>query len=340
MFALFKKEINSFLSSLIGYVVIIVFLLVNGLFLWVFPNEFNILDFGYANLDGFFIIAPFVFLFLIPAITMRSFSEEKKSGTIEILMTKPLTDLQIIFAKYLAGFVLVIFALLPTMIYFISVYRLGFPIGNMDMGGTWGSYFGLLFLGAAFVAIGLFASAITDNQIVSFLIGVVLSGFMYVGFELIYSFSLFGRIDLLIQSLGINAHYVSMSRGVIDTRDVIYFLSVVAIFIILTKIALESRKWNKKTFNKSSLGQLILGLVIVVLLNIIGSYIFTRIDLTSEKRYSLSSATKDMLRDLDDIVYFKVYLEGDYPAGFKRLFPGNLYKGGYPLPQAMCGLSF
>ena len=319
MFTLFKKEINSFLSSLIGYVVIIVFLLVNGLFLWVFPNEFNILNFGYANLDGFFVIAPFVFLFLIPAITMRSFAEEKKSGTIEILMTKPLTDLQIIFAKYLAGFMLVIFSLIPTLIYFISVYRLGVPVGNMDMGGTWGSFIGLLFLGAGFVAIGLFSSAITDNQIVAFLIGVVLSGFMYVGFELIYSFSLFGRIDLMIQSLGINAHYVSMSRGVIDTRDVIYFLSVIAIFIILTKLALESRKWNRKTFNRSRVVQLALGMIIVVLINIIGTYFFTRIDLTSEKRYSLSSATKEMLKELDDIVYFKVYLEGNYPAGFKRL---------------------
>jgi len=245
MLALLKKEINSFFSSLIGYIVIIVFLLVNGLFLWIFPVEFNIIDFGYANLDGFFIIAPFVFLFLIPAITMRFFAEEKKSGTIELLLTKPLTDLQIISAKYLAAFILVLFSLLPTLIYFISVYRLGMPVGNIDIGGTWGSYIGLLFLGASFVSIGLFSSSVTDNQIVSFILSVFLCGFFYIGFEMIYSLALFGKIDLFIQSLGINAHYISMSRGVIDTRDVVYFLSVIAIFIMLTRFTLDSRKWEK-----------------------------------------------------------------------------------------------
>jgi ABC-2 type transport system permease protein len=225
-----------------GYIVITVFLLVNGLFLWVFPVEYNILDFGYASLDGFFIISPFVFLFLIPAITMRSFAEERKSGTIELLLTKPLSDMQIITAKYLAGMLLVIISLLPTLIYFISVYQLGMPKGNMDIGGTWGSYIGLLFLSSAFVTIGIFASSITDNQIVSFILGVFLCGFVYIGFDLLYS--LFGKIDLFIKSAGINAHYTSMSHGVIDTRDVVYFLSVTGIFILLTKISLESRKWD------------------------------------------------------------------------------------------------
>ena len=243
MFILFKKEINSFLSSLLGYIVIAVFLLVNGLFLWVFPLDSNILDFGYANIDGLFLISPFVFLFLIPGITMRFFAEEKKSGTIELLMTKPLTDLQVILSKYFAGLTLVIFSLLPTLIYFFSVYRLGLPIGNIDTGGMWGSYIGLLFLGASFVAIGLFSSAITDNQIISFILAVILSGFIYMGFEIIYSLDLFGNFDLFIKSLGINAHYSAISRGVIDTRDVLYFLSLIALFILLTKISLESRKW-------------------------------------------------------------------------------------------------
>ncbi|MCD4789353.1 MAG: gliding motility-associated ABC transporter permease subunit GldF [Bacteroidales bacterium] len=243
MFTLFWKEVNSFLNSLIGYIVIAVFLLVNGLFLWVFPLESNILDFGYANLDGLFLLAPFVFLFLIPAITMRFFSEEKKSGTIELLMTKPLTDMQVILAKYFAGLTLVVFSLLPTLVYFFSVYQLGFPKGNLDIGGMWGSYIGLLFLGASFVAIGLFASSITDNQIVSFIVAVLLSGFIYIGFEFIYSLDLFGNFDLFIKTLGINSHYSAMSRGVIDTRDLLYFLSIIAFFILLTKIALESRKW-------------------------------------------------------------------------------------------------
>lgn len=243
MLTLYKKEINSFLNSILGYIVIVVFLIVNGMFLWIFPMETNILDFGYANMDGLFMLAPFVFLFLIPAITMRFFADEKKSGTIELLMTKPLTDLQVILAKYFAGLTLVIISLLPTLIYFISVYQLGFPKGNIDVGGTWGSYIGLLFLGASFVAIGLFASSLTDNQIVSFILAALLSGFIYIGFEFIFGLDLFGNIDLFIKSLGISSHYSYMSKGVIDTRDLLYFLSLISIFIILTKISLESRKW-------------------------------------------------------------------------------------------------
>lgn len=239
----FRKEISGFLSSLTGFIVISVFLLINGLFVWVFPLQFNIPDYGYANLDGLFMLAPFVFLFLIPAITMRSFADEIKSGTIEILLTKPLSDLQIILAKYFAGIVLVLFSLLPTLVYFFTVYHLGMPRGNMDIGGTWGSYIGLLFLGASFVAIGIFCSSITDNQIVSFILSVFLSGFIYIGFDMIYSFSFFGSFDLFIKSLGIAAHYTSMSRGVIDTRDLLYFLSVITLFIVLTKLRLESRKW-------------------------------------------------------------------------------------------------
>ena len=243
MITLLKKEVSSFLSSLIGYIVITVFLLINGLFLWVFPSEFNILDFGYANIDGLFIIAPFVFLFLIPAITMRLFADEKTSGTIEILLTQPLSDLQIIMAKYLAGFALVVFSLLPTLVYFFSVYQLGLPTGNIDTGGMWGSYLGLLFLGGTFVAIGLFSSSLTDNQIIAFIISVFLCGFIYIGFEFIYSLELFGSVDLFIKQLGMSSHYTSMSRGVIDTRDIIYFISVKSFFILLTKLSLESRKW-------------------------------------------------------------------------------------------------
>ena len=243
MLTLFKKEINGFLNSLIGYIVMIVFLLMTGLFLWVFPLEFNVLDFGFAGLDGLFIIAPFVFLFLIPAITMRSFADEKKSGTLELLMTQPLTDLQVIVAKYAAGVVLVMISLLPTLVYYFSVYQLGLPPGNLDSGSIWGSYIGLFFLGASFVAIGIFASSITDNQIVSFILAVFISFILYMGFEFVYTFLVSGKTGLIIQSLGLNAHYSSMSRGVIDLRDLIYFLSVTAIFILMTKLSLETRKW-------------------------------------------------------------------------------------------------
>jgi ABC-2 type transport system permease protein len=243
MLALFKKEINSFLSSLTGYLVIAVFLLINGLFLWVFSTEFNILDFGYANLDGLFVLAPFVFLFLVPAITMRSFADEQKSGTIEMLLTKPISDLQIITAKYLSSLSLVIFSLLPTIIYYFTVYQLGLPKGNLDTGGIMGSYIGLFFLGATFIAIGIFSSSITDNQILSFILAVIISGFMYLGFELIFSFSLFGSFDLFIKQMGISSHYSSISRGVIDTRDILYFLSLIALFLSFTKLALASRRW-------------------------------------------------------------------------------------------------
>jgi ABC-2 type transport system permease protein len=243
MITLLKKEVSSFLSSLIGYIVITVFLLINGLFLWVFASDFNIPDFGYASLEGLFMIAPFVFLFLIPAITMRSFADEKRSGTIELLFTRPLSDNSIILAKYFAGVVLVFFSLLPTLIYAWSVFQLGMPKGNLDTGAMWGSYVGLLFLGATFVAIGLFSSSLTGNVIVSFIIAVFLSLFFYIGFDFIHSLELFGSVDLLVKSLGINTHYISMSRGVIDTRDLIYFLSIITFFILITRISLESRKW-------------------------------------------------------------------------------------------------
>jgi ABC-2 type transport system permease protein len=243
MLTLLKKEIRSFLSSLIGYITITVFLLVISLFMWVLQMDSNVLDNGFATIDPLFIIAPWVFLFLIPAITMRSFADEKKGGTIEFLLTRPLTDLQIILAKFFAGFLLVLFSLLPTLIYYYSVHQLGSPVGNIDTGGMWGSYIGLLFLGAAFVSIGIFASAITDNQVVSFILALFLCFFTYIGFDYMGSFDLFGKIDNVILALGINHHYISMSRGVIDTRDMLYFFSLIALFILATRTVLESRKW-------------------------------------------------------------------------------------------------
>ena len=243
MFSLLIKEINSFLGSLIGYIVIIVFLSSLGLFIWVFPGEMNVLDSGYSNLNSFFFIAPWVFLFLIPAITMKSFAEEKRSGTLELLITKPLSELQIILAKFFAGLVLVILSLVPATLYVYSVYELGNPPGNLDLAATWGSYIGLLFLGGAYVAIGLFASSMTDNQIISFILSVFLCFFFFVGFDSIAGLGfLSGMADVILQ-LGINEHYISLSRGVIDSRDLVYFISLVAFFVMLTRIKLSSRKW-------------------------------------------------------------------------------------------------
>lgn len=243
MKSLYLREIRSFLNSLIGYIIISVFLVITGLFLWVFPLDFNILEMGYANLDGLFMVAPFVFLFLVPAITMKSFAEEKRLGTIELLLTKPLTDLEIILAKFFADITLLVISLLPTLIYYYSVYRLGFPKGNLDQGSILGSYLGLLFIGATFVSIGIFISSITDNQIISFVLSFLLCGAIFIGFEFIYSLELFGSFSLFVKSLGISHHYSSISRGVIDTRDVIYFLSVISLFILLSKVSLQSRKW-------------------------------------------------------------------------------------------------
>lgn len=243
MYALFKKEISNFLNSLIGIMVIVIFLLITGLFLWVFQSDFNIMTFGYANLDSLFILAPWVFLFLVPAVTMRSFAEEKRTGTIEMLFTKPLSDWQIVLGKYFAGVALVLLALIPTLIYYFSVYRLSLPVGNVDSGGIWGSYIGLFFLSSAFVSIGLFSSSLTNNQILAFLLSVFLCGFIYIGFDMIYSMALFGPVDLFIQQLGISSHYSSLSRGVIDTRDILYFVSLIVLFLSMTKLVLSSRKW-------------------------------------------------------------------------------------------------
>jgi len=243
MFVLYKKELNSFFSSLTGYIAIIVFLVITGLFVWVFPGDFNILNNGFSNLDGLFIIAPWVFLFLIPAITMRLFADEKKSGTIELLLTKPISDFNIVFAKYLAGLTVVTISLLPTLTYFLSIYLLGNPVGNIDTGGTWGSFIGLFFLSAIYVSIGVFSSSLTDNQIVAFILSMLISFLVYIGFDYISAFDFWGGTAYLVSKLGISFHYASISRGVIDTRDILYFLSIIALFIFSTKLKLESRKW-------------------------------------------------------------------------------------------------
>lgn len=242
MFAILKKELSSFFASLTGYIVILVFLIITGLILWVIPGPYNIVNYGYANIDGLFDIAPYVFLFLIPAITMRSFAEEKRSGTFELISTKPISSLQIVLGKYFADCIIVLLSLLPTIIFYITVYKLGAPIGNIDSGAVWGSYAGLLLLGMSFAAIGVFCSSLTDNQIVSFVIAALICAFLYIGFEAIYSMRIFGDASLFIKSLGMQAHFMSISRGVIDTRDIIYYLSVIFIFLMFTKFSIERRK--------------------------------------------------------------------------------------------------
>lgn len=218
------------------------FLVANGLFLWVF-RETNILDAGYANIDPLFDLAPIIFIFLISAITMRSFSEEKKTGTFEILTTKPITDTSIIAGKYFAGLTIVVFSILPTLVYYYTVSRLAMPEGNLDTGAIRGSYMGLILLSAGYVAIGLFSSIVTDNQIVSFIISMFLCFFFYSTFDYLGSFSFFKDSDFFVEWLGISFHYRNISKGVIDSRDIIYFLSLIVFFLWMTKIIFNSRKW-------------------------------------------------------------------------------------------------
>jgi ABC-2 type transport system permease protein len=201
------------------------------------------MDNGYATLESLFILAPWVFLFLIPAITMRTFAEEKKSRTMELLLSRPLSDMQIVLAKYFAAMVLILLAILPTLIYFCSISRIGSPRGNIDSGGTWGSYIGLLFLAGIYAAIGIFVSSLTENQIVSFIISLLLCFLFYIGFDYLSSMDIFGGFSTFIIKLGINEHYRSISRGVLDTRDMLYYISVIFIFLLLTKIKLQSRNW-------------------------------------------------------------------------------------------------
>ncbi len=238
MLAILKKEINTFFASPIGYLVIAIFLVLNGLFLWLFKGEFNVLDYGFADLSAFFLLAPWILIFLIPAVTMRSFSDEKKQGTLELLLTKPISYINIILGKYFGAFSLILIALLPTLLYVYTIYQLGSPTGNLDMGSTLGSYFGLLFLIAAYTAIGVYASSITDNQIVSFITAVFICFLFYIGFEGIADFA----SSNFIEQLGMSVHYKSMSRGVLDTRDIIYFLSVTILFLMLTKVNINREK--------------------------------------------------------------------------------------------------
>lgn len=242
MIQVVAKEFNSFLNSLIAYVVIGVFLTGMGLLMWVFP-ETSVLEYGYADMDTLFSLGPYVFIFLIPAITMRSFAEERKSGTMELLLTKPLTDWDIILGKFLACFLLVLFALIPTIIYYFTISALGNPVGNIDTPGVIGSYIGLALLGGVFCSVGMVASSITSNQIVAFILAAFLCFIIFTGFESIATLNVWSVNALFIKQLGILYHYQALSKGLIDSRDVIYFVSVGAGMLLISKTVLSARSW-------------------------------------------------------------------------------------------------
>ena len=242
MFYLIKKELNAFLNSLTGYIAIVFFLVATGFFLWISPGNSNLMDMGESSLTNFFILAPSIFMFLIPAITMRLFSEENRTGTLELLLTKPISEFKLVFSKFIAGLILVVIALLPTLIYYISIGLIGAESWNVDSASTWGGYIGLLLLGGVFVSIGLFTSSISKNQVVAFMLAMVLCFVFYLGFG--YLASLFNSpIDLIFLNLGIAEHYSSIQRGVIDSRDIIYYLSLMIFFLYATRLVLQSRKW-------------------------------------------------------------------------------------------------
>jgi len=239
MWVIFRKEIQAFFNSMVGYLVISIFLVGTGLFTWIFPQT-SLLNYGYAGLDTLFFITPFVYLFLIPAVTMRAFAEEKQQGTIELLFTHPLTDYQIIIGKYLACWILVIFALAPTLLYYFSIYELGATRGNIDSAATAGSYLGLILLGGVFTAIGILASALTDNQIIAFITAVFLCFILYAGFSSLANISIWSNYSFIISQLSLDFHYNALSKGLIDSRNVIYFLSYIILFLYLTKVTLEN----------------------------------------------------------------------------------------------------
>ena len=314
MLTILKKEITSYLSSLVAYVTIGVFLLVLGLLLWVFPSS-SILDYGYAGLDSLFNNAPYLFMFLVPAITMRSFAEERKEGTFELLLTRPLTNAQIISGKFIAGVLIVLFALVPTLIYYYTVYTLGTPQGNIDTGAVIGSYIGLFLLGASFVAIGVFASAITKNQIIAFTIAVFVCFFIYSGFDSLSS--LLSLQNLNIQQLGITEHYQSISRGVLDTRDLFYFVVLTGFFLWLTAFVLLEQQ--QKNVNRSPVLSTLGILFMLTAVLVCTDSRFTRFDFTRDKRFTLSKVSRDILDSLHKQVSVTVYLQGDFPGGMKRL---------------------
>lgn len=238
MITILNKEFKLFFSSPIAYLVIGIFLLINGLFLWVFNDDFNILNAGFAEINNFFLLAPWVLLFLIPAITMKTFAEEFNLGTIEILKTLPITKWQIVIGKFLASLLLIIIAIFPTSIYIYSLNQLGNPIGNLDYGSTIGSYIGLLLLAGSYASVGLFTSSISKNQIVAFLLGILITFFFYYGFDAMAD--VIGDKAYTIKFFGMNKHFKSISRGVIDTRDIIYFISIIVFFLYITKTKLTN----------------------------------------------------------------------------------------------------
>lgn len=309
MFTLFRKEIAGFFSSLTGYIVMIVFLMANSLIMWVMPGQWNLLDSGYAGLDTLFVLSPWIFLFLVPAVTMRLFSEERRAGTLELLWSRPVSDGAVIYGKFLASVTLVLLALLPCLVFVVSVWILGETPGNLDRGGTAGSFIGLLMLAAVYSAIGLFASSLTENQVIAFIIAAVLSFIMFTGFDSLSMVPGLSSIGEEVSAMGINEHYKSISRGVLDIRDVAYFVFVTVLFNEATRLTLRRSSWKKPLAIITS----------VAAVSLLISLVHIRVDLTEDRRFTLAEPTRKILRDLEREVQVDVFLDGEMPVGFRKL---------------------
>ncbi|MFM2439223.1 MAG: hypothetical protein RLZ16_220 [Bacteroidota bacterium] len=306
MWAICKKEWTHYFSGLTGYLIIGFYLVVNGLFLFVLPN-YNILDFGYASLQVYFDIAPWFLLVLIPAITMRSFSDEYKQGTYEILKSLPVSPLSLVTAKFLGAIFIVLTALLPTIFYAVAIDALS-SVGGLDWGATLGAYMGLVLLAATYTAIGIFSSTITKNSLIALLVSIVLSLLIYKGFDLLSTITVFKNgMDFYVSQLGLSAHYASVSKGVLELRDIIYFGSIIILFGLgsLEKIA------GKIKF--------VFVLVILIALNYGSVIVPLQLDLTKEHRYTLSNSSKEIIKQLQAPVKIHVYLAGDLPPYYKKI---------------------
>lgn len=320
MYTLFKKEIHTYFTSLTGYLIIGFFLVLTSLFLWFLPDT-SVLESGYANLDVFFTLSPYLFLFLIPALTMRTFSGEKAEGTFDLLRSRPLSVFEILLGKYLAVLVLVCISILPTFIYSYSLYKLASPTGNIDIGGLIGSYIGLLLLSFSFCAIGLFCSSVSKNPVVSFLLAALISFFFFDGFSALSTLDFWSDHEQTVAAIGIKYHYDSVSRGVLSIIDFVYFLSLAILFLGLTLFFINKAFYSKK--EKIRFFILFAGLVLVVNIpSIIG--LQSRWDFTLDKRHTLSETSKKILKSTDQNIYFTLFLDGKLPTDFQRLKEATL----------------
>ncbi|QZE13578.1 gliding motility-associated ABC transporter substrate-binding protein GldG [Halosquirtibacter laminarini] len=319
MWTIIKREIQSFFSSLSGYLVISIFLFATSILLWVFPSDYNLLSTGYANLDGLFDLGPWVMLFLAPAITMKMFAEEKRQRTLELLLTRPISRTKIILGKFLAACILVIIAMIPTVIYYLSVYYLGTPIGCIDSGAVFGSYIGLFFLAAIYIAVGIFCSVTTESQIISFLMAAVINLLLYNAFGVGSQIYPMSDIWVSISSLGIDKHYQSIARGVIMMKDILFFFIVIFLFLGIATIIIT---WNIFT-NKQRRKTILSTAIISVLTSWMSTFTTLQVDLTEDNRFSLSATTKSLLEEVDFPIQFDIYLAGQMPAKFS-VFQKNI----------------